>query len=55
LGVGHGSVLDPAGGSSPDPRYTLALRVLTMRVHPTFFDLATLLGDTYWASRLYSR
>jgi len=33
--------LDPAGGSTPDPRYGLALRALTMRVHVTFFDLAT--------------
>ena len=33
--------MDPAGDSAPRPRYRLALRALAMRVHPTFFDLAT--------------
>ena len=37
----RGSALDPAGSSAPKPRYRLTLRALAMRVHPTFFDLAT--------------
>jgi len=29
----------PLGALPPEPRYRLTLRVLAMRVHPTFFDL----------------
>ena len=37
----RGSAPGSSWGLCPRPRYRLALRVLTMRVHPTFFDLAT--------------
>jgi len=33
--------LDPTGSSAHRPSYRLVLHVLAMRVHPTFFDLAT--------------
>jgi len=32
---------NPLGAVPPDPYYKLTLCALTMRVHPTFFDLAT--------------
>ena len=37
----RGSALGPIGGSAPRARYRLAPHALAMRVHPTFFDLAT--------------
>jgi len=41
-GGGLGALtLDSAGAPPPDAHYMLTLRALAMRVHPTFFDLAT--------------
>jgi len=35
------------GAPPSDPRYRLALHMLAMCVHPTFFDLATALPQNY--------
>jgi len=40
-GGGWGSAPGLCWASAPSTRYRLTLCALTMRVHPTFFDLAT--------------
>jgi len=41
----RGSAPGPHWGSAPKPRYRFTLRALAMRVHPTYFDLATPLNS----------